>query len=73
MPVRGLLVVTENRLLVWAPLGLALYMFVWPSFKRLVLGPILEKGWPAALPYVGAIPPFPGFSMHVVEHQVYGL
>lgn len=27
----------RSRLLVWAPLVLALYMFVWPTFRRLVL------------------------------------
>lgn len=30
------------RLLVFVPLGLALYMFVWPNFKRFVVFPALE-------------------------------
>lgn len=32
----------RSRLLVWAPLGFGLYMFVWPTFKRLALLPGLE-------------------------------
>jgi tetratricopeptide (TPR) repeat protein/ferredoxin len=33
----------RSRLLVWVPLALALYMFVWPSFERVVLqaGPVV--------------------------------
>ncbi len=41
----------RSRLLAWAPWVLALYMFVWPSFARIVLGQ-------------GA--PFPGFSNRFV-------
>jgi polyferredoxin len=33
----------RSRILVWAPLVIALYMFVWPTFKRLALFPILEN------------------------------
>ncbi|MEM7248868.1 MAG: tetratricopeptide repeat protein [Acidobacteriota bacterium] len=40
----------RTRLLVWVPLVLALYMFAWPTFKRVVLG---------------TAPPFPGFSNHL--------
>lgn len=42
----------RSRLLIYAPLALALYMFVWPSFKRLAVAPALEAasiGWPAWL------------------------
>lgn len=41
----------RSRLLVLAPLALALYMFAWPTFAREVLG----QG-----------PPFPGFRAHLV-------
>ncbi len=33
----------RSRLLLLAPLALALYMFVWPTFKRVVLVPV--EGW----------------------------
>ena len=42
----------RSRLLMWAPLVLALYMFVLPSVRRLL--------WPAAHE------PFPGFSNHLM-------
>ncbi len=29
----------RSRLLLWVPLGLAVYMFVWPTFRRVVLAP----------------------------------
>jgi tetratricopeptide (TPR) repeat protein/ferredoxin len=41
----------RSRLLVLAPLALALYMFAWPTFERVVL----RQG-----------PPFPGFRAHLV-------
>lgn len=31
----------RSRLLVWAPLAFGLYMFVWPTFKRMALFPLL--------------------------------
>jgi len=39
----------RSRLLVFAPLGFGLYMFVWPTFKRLALKPALhalDVEWP---------------------------
>ena len=42
----------RSRLLVYFPFALGMYMFVWPSFKRLVLAPVLESAhihWPAWL------------------------
>tara|TARA_E500000318_G_scaffold85651_3_gene81807 strand:+ start:25222 stop:27879 length:2658 start_codon:yes stop_codon:yes gene_type:complete len=39
----------RSRLLVYFPIGLGFYMFLWPSFKRLVLAPTLEAlsiDWP---------------------------
>ena len=46
----------RSRLLLWFPLGLALYMFVWPKFKRLVAVPVFEEVWPGGLAYLGAAP-----------------
>lgn len=50
------------RLLGYAPVGLALYMFLWPTFRRVVLGPALRPMWPEAAAAVAG-PPFPGFSL----------
>ncbi len=39
----------RSRLLVYFPIGLGFYMFLWPSFKRIVLQPALEAAsidWP---------------------------
>ena len=39
----------RSRLLVFVPLVLGVYMFIWPSFKRFVLQPLAESGgidWP---------------------------
>lgn len=41
----------RSRLLLLAPFVLALYMFAWPTFERVVLG---------------TAPPFPGFSSHLI-------
>jgi len=54
----------RTRILGWAPLLLALYMFVWPTFEREVVAPIMVSAWPAGLVYLGdAIPRRPaGFT-----------
>ena len=44
----------RSRLLVWVPLIAGLYMFVWPTFKRLVLS---------------SAPSFPGFSDHLMTDE----
>lgn len=56
----------RSRLLIWVPLLLALYMFIWPSFKRLALLPILESYWPAALAWIKTPQPWRGFQNHLV-------
>jgi len=57
----------RSRLLGWAPLLLGLYMFVWPTAKRLVIAPALKAGgFDGALRLIGAPPAFPGFSNHIV-------
>ncbi len=51
----------RSRLLMFVPLILALYMFVWPNFKRFVVGPALESaglGWPIWLRPIGDIEHF---------------
>lgn len=42
----------RSRLLVYFPFALGMYMFVWPTFKRLALAPMLKSAeidWPAWL------------------------
>ena len=56
----------RSRLLLWIPLLVALYMFVWPSFKRIALIPLLESTWPAAAQKLGPMAAFQGFSNHFV-------
>ena len=66
----------RSRLMVWAPLLLALYMFVWPTFRREVLIPVLHDDVNANLKWageVGEIPawlgdasPFPGLKPHFI-------
>ncbi len=46
----------RSRLMLWFPLGLALYMFVWPAAKRWLVAPVMESAWPAGLAYIGAAP-----------------
>ncbi|MBO6513033.1 MAG: 4Fe-4S binding protein [Phycisphaerales bacterium] len=48
----------RSRLLMWVPLLLGWYMFVWPTFKRLVIKPVLEArgmDWPVWLRPVSEI------------------
>jgi tetratricopeptide (TPR) repeat protein len=56
----------RSRLLLWIPLLVAMYMFVWPSFKRIALVPVLERVWPAAAQLLGPMTAFPGFSNHFI-------
>lgn len=49
----------RSRLLVFVPLGLALYMFVWPSFKRMALVPALDRFAPAVADFIGRPAAFP--------------
>lgn len=51
----------RSRLLMWCPLLLGLYMFVWPTFRREALAPLLAwagVAWPEFLGPLGARPAF---------------
>lgn len=48
------------RLLGYIPLGLALYMFAWPTLSREVLAPVARQAWPESS--LAAIPGFVGWS-----------
>lgn len=52
----------RSRLLIYVPLGLGLYMFVWPTFQRTVLQPIAGDRWASFAPYLGYYPPRPEFQ-----------
>ncbi|MGE3164482.1 MAG: tetratricopeptide repeat protein [Planctomycetota bacterium] len=56
----------RSRLLVYIPLILALYMFVWPSFRRWILHPLAQAYWPDL--YASWIPigPFPPITNHLM-------
>ncbi|MGH7131138.1 MAG: 4Fe-4S binding protein [Phycisphaerales bacterium] len=55
----------RSRLLLWVPLGLALYMFVWPTFRREVLERYIKD-----LPdWVGRSYPLRGFQHHFVTEN----
>jgi len=59
----------RSRILVWAPLVLALYMFVWPTFKRLALFPLLEGLSPSLLVYFKPVAAWGGYSNHLVTED----
>lgn len=52
----------RSRLLVFIPLIFAFYMFFWPTLRRVFVAPALERVWPQALPWIGPVQPFPGWS-----------
>lgn len=61
----------RSRLLVYAPLALALYMFVWPTVKRLGVDPLLARHWPEGFLWFGRSTPFPpeGFTNHMMTES----
>lgn len=59
----------RSRLLIWVPFILALYMFVWPSFKRLAVFPLLSSVWPDALLWLDPVPQWQGFSNHLISEH----
>ncbi|HYE02407.1 MAG TPA: 4Fe-4S binding protein [Phycisphaerales bacterium] len=65
----------RSRVLVFAPLVLALYMFAWPTFKRLALRPALEAagiGWHRVRVYLGEVPSWPGWSTEFIKEDFWG-
>jgi polyferredoxin/tetratricopeptide (TPR) repeat protein len=56
----------RSRLLMLVPLGLALYMFVWPNFKRFVVFPAFEALDVAAPVFLKPIAPLGGFETEFV-------
>ncbi len=57
----------RSRLLIIFPLLLALYMFVWPTVKRVAVVPLFrDLEWNQALAIIGAPPAFPGFHNDLI-------
>jgi polyferredoxin/tetratricopeptide (TPR) repeat protein len=52
----------RSRLLVYVPLVLALYMFVWPNFKRYALFPLLDTLGAGRPVWLKPVPPPMGFE-----------
>lgn len=59
----------RSRLLMLAPLALALYMFAWPSFLRWIVHPALRAWWPEAYAWLTPLPHFPEFTNHLVTED----
>jgi len=56
------------RLLMFVPLALALYMFVWPAVYRwgvVPLGQSLHQWFPDVMPAPRPVPPWPGFTLEL--------
>ncbi|MBX3385508.1 MAG: tetratricopeptide repeat protein [Phycisphaeraceae bacterium] len=49
----------RSRLLLYAPLGIALYMFVWPVFHREVIRPLFADRWGRLPVWLGQSEPLP--------------
>lgn len=56
----------RSRFLVFGPLALALYMFVYPTLKRDVIVPAIKAGGWDVPRWLGEVAAFPGFSDHMV-------
>ncbi|MGE3107001.1 MAG: 4Fe-4S binding protein [Phycisphaerales bacterium] len=47
----------RSRLMLWIPLGIGSYMFLWPTFKRHVLTPMVGNEFGRLPNWLGSIPP----------------
>ncbi len=61
----------RTRILAWAPVVFAFYMFIWPNFSRYIYEPLAERFFPAALEFTGRIMPFPkqGFTNEFIVDE----
>ncbi len=56
----------RSRLLLWIPLGLACYMFIWPTLRREVVGPAAVRLWGQTPVWLGEITPIHGFTTEFI-------
>ncbi|MCL4220102.1 MAG: tetratricopeptide repeat protein [Phycisphaerales bacterium] len=61
--------VLRFRLLGYVPIALALYMFVWPTFRRDLLSPVIARIAPHAR--LASTPPFPGFHSALTSDDLW--
>ncbi|CAG0960780.1 Putative electron transport protein YccM [Phycisphaerales bacterium] len=59
------------RLLGYVPLALALYMFVWPTFKREALIPAMTRWWPEGVGLIKPVAEFPGFQSALLTDNLW--
>lgn len=59
----------RSRLLILAPLILALYMFVWPTLRREVIKPAAGQNWAQIAPYLGEAGPRPHFQLALTKQS----
>lgn len=56
----------RSRLLVWVPVVMGAYMFLWPTFRRELLRPLLERTLGAMPVWIGESTPLRGFTSHFI-------
>jgi polyferredoxin/tetratricopeptide (TPR) repeat protein len=56
----------RSRLLLYAPLGIALYMFVWPVFHREVIRPLFADRWGRLPIWLGQSEPLPTIRVELL-------
>lgn len=61
----------RSRLLACVPFLLAAYMFIWPTFRREVLAPLLARAWPEGAAWIGPVQPFPGWSTRLMTDDLW--
>jgi len=59
----------RSRLLMWVPLGFALYMFVWPVLHREVVRRIFMDSRGRLPDWLGQSDPIPGISTEFIVHE----
>lgn len=59
------------RLLGYVPIGLAAYMFLWPTFRRDLLGPLVSLAWPETGRSLAGRAVFPGWSTELVSDDLW--
>ena len=59
----------RSRLLIYIPLGMAIYMFVWPVIHREIIRPIFADARGRLPTWLGQSNPIPGLSTHLVTQD----
>jgi len=60
----------RSRLLGYIPVALGLYMFIWPTFKRVALLPLLQDHWPWAARQLKPVVDFPGLTLQLATENL---